>query len=73
MGTVYSWSIVWRPQTPSFEAPYAVAIVDLDEGYQMIANIIGCDHESVHSGMRVSVAFHPISDTVTLAYFSPSE
>jgi len=70
-GHIYTWSMVWRPQTPEFRVPYAAAIVELDEGYQMIANVIGCDHGDVHVGMRVAAEFHPISEEATLAYFSP--
>src|SRR5947209_1805299 len=35
-GSLYSWTIIWRPQTPAFEIPYAVGIIDIDEGYQML-------------------------------------
>ena len=70
-GHVYTWSLVWRPQTPEFRTPYAASIVALDEGYQMVANIIGCDHEDVRVGMRVAVEFHPISDGIVLPYFAP--
>lgn len=70
-GTVATWSVVWRPQTPAFATPYAAAVITLDEGYQMIANVVGCDHADVRSGMRVGVEFHPISDAYSLPYFSP--
>lgn len=72
-GKVYTWSVIWRPQTPAFRTPYAAAIVELDEGYQMIANIIGCDHASVRVGLPVSAEFHQISSTMSLPYFSPVE
>ena len=26
-GTLYSWTVVWRPQHPTFHVPYAPAIV----------------------------------------------
>ncbi len=70
-GSVYSWSIVWRPQTPAFRVPYAAAIVTLDEGFQMIANIIGCEPEQIHADLRVHVEFHPVGDNVFLPYFRP--
>lgn len=73
LGTIYSYTIVSRPQTPEFIAPYAAAIVDVDEGFQMITNIIGCEPEDVHVGMRVQVEYHRISDTLTLPYFTPIE
>jgi uncharacterized OB-fold protein len=71
VGTVYSWSIVWRPQAPAFSTPYAVAIVQLDEGYHMITNIIGCTTADVRTGMRVTVEFHDVGDDVHLPYFRP--
>jgi uncharacterized OB-fold protein len=70
-GSVYSWSVVWRPQTPAFAVPYVCAIVDVDEGYQMLANVIGCRPDEVRSGMRVAVEFHPIGGGFALPYFRP--
>jgi|tagenome__1003787_1003787.scaffolds.fasta_scaffold19836533_2 uncharacterized OB-fold protein len=70
-GTVYSWTVVWRPQQPSFVVPYAPAIVDIDEGYQMLANIVGCDVADLAVGMPVAVEFHPVSDGFAIPYFRP--
>jgi uncharacterized protein len=70
-GSIYSWSVVWRPQTQAFDTPYVVAIIDVDEGYQMIANIIGCEPEDVSDGMKVAVEFHPIGGGISLFYFRP--
>ena len=70
-GVVYSWTTIWRPQTPDFTVPYAAVIVDMDEGWQTLSNVIGCEHEAVHIGMRVAVEFHPITDGVMLPYFRP--
>ena len=70
-GHVYSYTTVWRPPTPAFAVPYVAAIVELDEGYQMLANIVGCDHRSVRIGMPVLVEFHAISEERLLPYFAP--
>jgi uncharacterized OB-fold protein len=64
---------VWRPQTPAFEVPYAPAIVELDEGYFMITNVIGCDPGDLFSGMRVVVQFHPAGGGILLPYFRPAD
>ena len=58
-GSVYSFSIVHRAPTPDFatRAPYVIAMVELDEGPRMFANIIGNDALSVSIGERVKVAF----------------
>jgi len=72
-GAVYSHSTVWRPQTPAFRTPYAAAIVELEEGYHMISNIVGCDPGDVHVGLRVIVQFERIGDEFVLPYFTPEE
>jgi uncharacterized OB-fold protein len=60
-GTVYTWSVVWRPPTPAFLVPYVVAIIGLDEGVRILTNIIGTDKTTVRSGQRAVVEFHPVS------------
>ena len=70
-GRLYSWTIVWRPQTPEFEVPYAVAIVDLAEGCSIISAVIGCTPEDLVEGMELAVEFHPNSDHLSLPYFRP--
>jgi uncharacterized OB-fold protein len=70
-GSVYSWTTVWRPQTPAFTVPYTAVIVEMDEGWQMLSNLIGCEHDAVYVGMPVEVEFHPLDDEITLPYFRP--
>lgn len=38
--TLYSYTITHRP-APGFEAPYAIAVVQLAEGPRMMTNIVG--------------------------------
>ena len=71
-GSLYSWTVVWRPQTPAFEVPYAPAIVELDEGYHMISNVIGCPAQQLSTGMRLVVEFHDAGHGVQLPYFRPA-
>jgi uncharacterized OB-fold protein len=70
-GTLYSWTVVWRPQHPSFQVPYAPAIVELDEGFWLMTAIIGCEPEDLRAELRVAVEFHAASDDTTLPYFRP--
>jgi uncharacterized OB-fold protein len=70
-GSIYSWTIAHRPMTTSYTAPYAPIIVDLDEGYQMVSNLIGCSIDAVAVGLRVKVVFHAIG-TMALPYFRPA-
>ena len=70
-GAVYSYTICYRPMSPQFSDIYVPVIVDLDEGYQMLSNVIGCEAADVHVGLRVSVRFHRIGDR-TFRYFEPA-
>jgi uncharacterized OB-fold protein len=70
-GSLYSWTVVWRPPDPSFRTPYAPAVVLLDEGAWMLSAIIGCEPEVLHEGLRLRVEFHPASEEITLPYFTP--
>ncbi|HSV47113.1 MAG TPA: Zn-ribbon domain-containing OB-fold protein, partial [Ramlibacter sp.] len=56
-GSVHSFTIIRRASDPAFAplVPYAVALVDLDEGPRMMANIVGADTLSVKIGDRVQV------------------
>lgn len=71
-GSLYSWTVVWRPPYPSFIVPYAPAVVELDEGFFMLSAVIGCEPEDLAEGMRLAVEFHDVSDEIALAYFAPS-
>ncbi|MEB4211236.1 Zn-ribbon domain-containing OB-fold protein [Mycobacterium sp. 94-17] len=72
-GEIYSWTVVYRPVTPEFVPPYAPAIVTLDEGYQMLTNVVGVAPEDLGVGMRVRVEFHATETDVTLPYFTGAE
>ena len=47
-GSLYSWTVVWRPPDPSFRVPYAPAVIRLDEGFWMLSAVIGCEPEALH-------------------------
>lgn len=72
-GTLYSYTIVHRPQQPSFEVPYAVAIVLLEEGWHMLSTLIDVDEEKIEIGMPLEVVFQKMSDEVTLPLFRPRD
>ena len=69
-GSVYSFTIVQRAPHPAFTTPYVVAIVSLDEGFEMLANL-ECEPARAAIGLRVRVAFRSASETIALPYFVP--
>ena len=68
-GTLYSFSTVYRPQQPVFETPYTVVIVELEEGYHMLSNLVGVEPEDVEIGTPLEVFFEKKSEEITLPYF----
>ena len=68
-GTLYSYTTVERPQQPTFEVPYTVAIVELEEGWHILSNHVGIDPAEVEIGMPLEVSFERMSDEITLPYF----
>jgi len=72
-GTVYSHSVVHRPPVPGFEVPYAVIVVELEEGWFMLSNLVDCEPSNARIGLAVEVCFREASDEITLPCFRPSE
>ncbi len=50
--------------------PFAIAVVELEEGPRMTANPVGCAPEAMRVGMPVEVAFEDV-DGDTLVQFRP--
>lgn len=71
-GSVYSFTVVHRPQRPEFRVPYTVAIVEMDEGWHMLSNLVDIAPEAVKIGMKVEVSFEKMSEQITLPYFRPA-
>jgi uncharacterized OB-fold protein len=71
-GTVYACSIVHRPP-PAFKgkAPYAVLLVDLDEGFRMMGGLVESAPDAISIGDRVSVVFQDGPDGKPAPYFKP--
>ena len=58
-GSVHSFTVVRRAPLAAFAArvPYVIALIELDEGPRMMANVLGDDALSVAIGDRVKVTF----------------
>lgn len=70
-GSIYSFTVARRPAGPAFkaDAPYVVAVIDLDEGARMMTNIVTDNVDAVRIGQRVAVQFDAVTDEVTLPRF----
>lgn len=73
-GTVYAWGVVHRANDPAFKAetPYAVVLVELEEGPIFPSRIAGKAPEDLHIGMAVEVHYEDVEETgMTLPLFKP--
>ena len=71
-GTVWSYTIVrfahgahvgWKTRVP-----YAVALIELEEGVRMMGNVVDCAVESVRTGMAVQLAYREYEDGLIPAF-----
>jgi uncharacterized OB-fold protein len=71
-GSVHSYTVMRRASDPAFAhlVPYAVALIDLDEGPRMMANIVGANALDVKIGDRVQVTFEDRGDGAMLPQFT---
>ena len=70
-GTLYSYTTIHRPQRPEFEVPYTVAIVELEEGWHMLTNLVECEPSQIEAGLPVEVTFRRMSEEISLPMFRP--
>ena len=71
---LFSYVIHHRP-APGFTPPYAIAVVELDEGPRMMSNIVDCPQtpEALELDMKLEVAFEKLDDKITLPLFRPAK
>jgi len=72
-GTIRSFVVFQRSYHPAFREalPYAVAIVELEEGARLVTRLIDIAVTDVRVGMPVAVAFTEVADGTTLPLFRP--
>jgi uncharacterized protein len=68
-GIVHTFTTVHRAPTPGVATPYVVAVVELEEGWHMMTNIVGCAPQDVSIDMPVRVIFQQISPDIALPKF----
>ena len=72
-GTIFSFVVNHYPQVPAFDYPLVVALVELEEGTRLIANVSGITPESAAIGMAVEVGFEDFDDELSLPVFHPAD
>ena len=71
-GEVFSYTIVRRARPPFRDKePYVLAMVTLDEGVNVMANLIRCTEDELAAGLRVKPYWQPLPDGRHLLLFEP--
>jgi uncharacterized protein len=72
-GTVFSYAIMHQAVHPGFaaEVPYAIVVIELEEGVRLLSNLMGCPAGDVRIGLPVEVVFDDVTPEVTLPKFRP--
>jgi uncharacterized OB-fold protein len=73
-GEIFSYTVAGVARPPfDGHTPYVIATVTLDEGVNVIANVINCPLDRVAVGLRVRAAWAPLPDGTNLLLFEPDE
>ena len=73
-GTVYSYTSTLVPIAGfEDEVPYLLAMIDLEEGVRILANMINVTEDEIEIGMPVRVAFEQRSEEVRYFCFEPDK
>lgn len=68
-GVIYSSTVVHRGPTPEFATPYELAIVDMSEGWSMLANVVSGGERPTPIGAQVEVCWIELSEGHLLPAF----
>jgi uncharacterized OB-fold protein len=71
-GEVHAFTVDRIGHDPALapQVPLAIAVVELEEGPRMTANIVGCEPEEIRVGQPLEVCFEDV-DEHTLVHFRP--
>lgn len=73
-GRVWTYSVVHYAPLPGYsgEVPYVLATVRIEEGPQMMTNVVGCPPSAVHVGQVVRVCYEPRTSGFKVPQFTPA-
>ncbi|GLT02652.1 acyl dehydratase [Sphingobium jiangsuense] len=73
-GVVFTYTVANMARPPfAGHTPFLVAAITLDEGVNVIGNLINCPLDKAAIGMRVRKTWAPLPDGTNLLMFEPDE
>ncbi len=70
-GTIHTWTVFHQVYHQAFvsDVPYAVVMVELEEGVRLLSNLVDCPTDDIEIGMPVEVVFEDATEEITLPKF----
>jgi uncharacterized OB-fold protein/acyl dehydratase len=72
-GELFSFVVAHYPQVPAFDYPLAIALIELEEGTRVVANVAGVEPADLVIGMKMVADFEAFDDELSLPVFRPAE
>ena len=71
-GQIFSYTVAERARPPfQGHEPFAIGLVTLDEGVNVMANIVHCTRDRLQIGLRVKPFWAPLANGTHLLMFEP--
>ena len=62
-----------QPQVPAFDYPLPIALVELEEGTRLVADLVGVEPDEIRIGMPVVLEWIDHDPDLTLPAFRPAK
>jgi hypothetical protein len=72
-GRVHSWTVTHQSPYPPFAAdvPYAVAVVELDEGVRLVSRLRGVPFDRIALDLPVEIELEPVGERLAVPWARP--
>lgn len=73
-GSLHTYMINHRPPSPAWQAPYVIAIVQLEEGPRLMSNLVDVepDPSNLPIDMPLEIVYDDVTPEITLPKFRPA-
>lgn len=70
-GEVYSYVVHHHPPVPGRQLPFVVALVELEEGVRLLAELVDVRPDDVAVGLPVRIGFEKVDEELTMPVWRP--
>jgi len=73
-GRLFTWTVTHRPIDPAFanELPYAILVVELDEGPRVVGNLLGIEPAELMLDLPVVTELEIVGPATAFVHFRPA-